>query len=243
VTDPLEDPAKARADQDRTLSDLAYEQVLSMIVDGQIAVGAKLPTENRLSEQLGVSRPVLRKALKQLRKDAVIVSRQGSGSYVSRRPDEAVLTFAQVGSIADIQRVFEFRAAIEGEASALAAIRRSETDLKKIKSALDELDRCIRDGDLGVEADEDFHAAICNASENHYFTAARASMRSNILAGLNLTRNLSLTKTNDRLQLVQREHYVIYSAMLAKDASAARIGMRTHIENARMRVFEGDKTD
>lgn len=239
MTETAEDPSKERALQDRTLSDLAYERVLSMIVDGQIAVGAKLPTENRLSEQLQVSRPVLRKALKQLRKDAVIVSRQGSGSYVSRRPDEAVLTFAQVGSIADIQRVFEFRVAIEGEAAALAAVRRSDADLKKIKAALDELDRCIRDGELGVEADEDFHAAICNASENHYFASARASMRSNILAGLNLTRNLSLTKTNDRLQLVQREHYVIYDAILAKDATAARTAMRAHIENARMRVFEG----
>lgn len=225
--------------KDRTLSDQVYEKILAMILSGETPVGAKLPTEHALSEVLEVSRPVLRQALKQLREDGVVVSRQGSGSFVQRRPETAVLEFAPVGSIADIQRTFEFRAAIEGEAAYLAAERRTESDLAKMRSQLKELDRCIREGELGVDADEAFHEAICVASGNHYFSAARTSMKANILTGLNLTRNLSLTKPQERMERVQREHYQILDALERGDQDAARVAMRVHVESARKRVFQG----
>lgn len=225
--------------RDRTLSDRAYERIVSMIVEGEFSVGAKLPTEFVLSERLEVSRPVLRQALKQLREDGLIVSRQGSGSYVQRRPDGSVLDFAPVGSIADIQRTFEFRAAIEGEASFLAATRRNDRDLQKLHAAYDELDRCVRANELGVDADEAFHAAICDAADNQYFTTARASMKANILTGMNLTRNLSLTMPAARLELVQEEHLAILKAIEASDAETARAAMRAHVDNARKRVFDG----
>lgn len=231
--------AQDQAFDDRTMSDHVYEKILAKIVAGEIAVGAKLPSELALSHELSVSRPIVRQALKQLREDDVVVSRRGSGSFVKHRPDGAMLEFAPIGSIADIQRTFEFRAAIEGEATYLAATRRSDDDLSKIKLALNELDRCIEQGELGVDADEAFHAAICAAADNQYFVAVRLSMKANILTGLNLTRNLSLTKPKERLALVQKEHYDIFDAVAAGDAESARLSMRAHIENARKRVFEG----
>jgi DNA-binding FadR family transcriptional regulator len=225
--------------RDRKLSDRVYELILKKIVSGEISVGEKLATEHTLSTELQVSRPVLRQALKQLRDDGVIVSRQGSGSFVQRRPDGSVLDIAPVGSIADIQRIFEFRSAIEGEATFLAAQRRSDKDIQDLKTALTTLDCCIREGKLGVDADEEFHEIICAASGNPYFEAARSSMKVHILTGINLTRNLSLRKPQERLELVQREHYNILDAIIASDAIAARNAMRDHIENARKRVFEG----
>ena len=228
-----------RSSGDRTLSDRAYETILKMIVEGQLEVGEKLPTEHALSDTLQMSRPVLRQALKQLREDGVIVSRQGSGSFVNRRPEGAMMDFAPVGSIADIQRTFEFRAAIEGEAAYLAADRRSSDDIQRLRAAYNELDRCVKAGELGVDADEDFHAAVCAASGNKYFMAARSSMKANIITGMNLTRNLSLTKPADRLELVQQEHMAILTAIVDRDREAARLAMRAHVENARKRVFEG----
>lgn len=232
--------AESRPVRPGTLSDLVYEKILAAIADDTYPVGSKLPTEHALCDEYSVSRPVLRQALRQLREDDVIQSRQGSGSYVKRRPDEAVLDFAPVGSIADIQRTFEFRAAIEGEAAFLAASRRTASDLEAIRAAVKDLDRVVRDGELGVDADETLHAAICRASDNQYFVAARASMRENIITGMNLTRNLSLTKAPQRLDLVQQEHYAILDAIERQDGPAARQAMRVHIENARKRVFEGN---
>lgn len=223
----------------RTLADQAYERILASIVEGKLAIGDKLPTEKELCGTLEISRPVLRRALDQLREDGVIVSRQGSGSFVNRRPDEAALKFAPAGSIADIQRVFEFRAAIESEAAWLAAQRRTESELKEMRKALAALDKCIETEALGVAEDDDFHRVVCAASDNPYLASARNSMKANILTGINLTRNLSLTKTVERLELVQAEHYEILDGIERRDGDAARQGMRAHIENARRRMFDG----
>ena len=212
-----------------------------MIMNGEFPENSRLPPEAELSSRLGVSRPVLRQALRRLREDEIIQSRKGSGSYVLKRPDRTILNFAPVGSIADIQRSFEFRIAVEGEAARLAAERRSEEDLIRIREALEALDECIRTGTLGAEADEAFHLAICEATGNHFFADARASMQAHIIFGMNLARSLSLTKPADRLELVQSEHVMIYDAIRDQDPAAAETAMRSHIENARRRVFEGQE--
>ena len=111
--------------------------------------------------------------------------------------------------------------------------------MESLEAAIHALDACLRTGRLGVEEDEVFHALVCAASDNQYFEAARASMKSNIITGMNLTRSLSLKKSMERLQLVQTEHYAILDALRSQDADAARRAMRAHIDNARSRVFEG----
>lgn len=221
------------------LSDQVYERILAKIVEGEFQENSKLPTEIELSKQLEVSRPVLRQALARLRQDEVISSRQGSGSFVTRRPAQQMLDFAPVGSIADIQRCFEFRVAVEGAAAALAAERRTDEHLAQIKSALKSLDKCIKTGELGADADELFHAAITEATENQFFVSTRESMLTHIQFGMNLTRNLSLSRTLERLEMVQAEHAAIYKAIYDKDSERAQDAMQTHVRNARLRVFEG----
>jgi GntR family transcriptional regulator, transcriptional repressor for pyruvate dehydrogenase complex len=216
-----------------------YEQLFERIVAGEFPVNARLPSETELSRRFGASRPVVREALARLRDDGVIVSRQGSGSYVRRRPDNAVLQFVPVGSIADIQRCFEFRVGLEGAAAALAAARWEDEDLDEIKAALAGLDSCIATGQLGVEADEHFHRAVARATHNHYHVAVQVSLQPHIAFGMSLTRNLSLLRTRERLRLVQDEHVAILRAIEARDGEGARAAMETHIENARQRMFEG----
>ena len=225
--------------RDGTLADRVYERILTGIVEGAYPESTRLPSEARLSEALGVSRPVLRQALKQLREDGVVQSRQGSGSYVQKRPDRAILTFAPTGSIADIQRTFEFRAVVEAEAAALAALRWTDRGMARIEAAFAALDACIARGGLGAEEDEAFHLAVSHASDNHYFPSVIASMRAQILTAMKLARNLSLTRPAARLASVQDEHRAVIAALRARDADAARAAMRDHLRNARTRVFEG----
>lgn len=228
--------------KDTTLSDRAYEFLLQMIVHREVEVGKRLPTEYELSETLRLSRPIVRRALKQLRNDGVIVSRQGSGSYVQRRPESAVLKFSPKGSFADIQRAFEFRSAIEGEAAYFCALRRTDKELECIQDALIALDKCIDSNELGSDADALFHEAICVGSHNHYYTTARTSMKGSILTGINLTRNLSLMKSQEQMKNVQSEHYLIFQAIKDQDATSAQQAMRLHLDNARMRVFEENES-
>jgi DNA-binding FadR family transcriptional regulator len=221
------------------LSDRLYEQILALIINGEFPENSKLPTEIELSDRFGVSRPVVREALARLRDDDLIHSRQGAGSFVLRRPDKAVLRLAPMGSIADIQRCFEYRVALEGEAAFLAAQRHDAEGLAAIEKALRDLDEVIATGKLGVDADLAFHLAVADATTNHFFQATLHSIQSHIGFGMNLARSLSLNLPEERLHQVQSEHNAVFRAIRDRDAVGARAAMRTHLENARRRVFEG----
>src|SRR5688572_9204859 len=81
------------------LSEAIYDGIVELIARGDFALNSRLPSEAELSARFGASRPVVREALGRLREDGLIVSRQGSGSYVRRQPDLAVLRFNQVRSL------------------------------------------------------------------------------------------------------------------------------------------------
>ena len=215
-----------------------YQHIFEVIIAGEFPVNARLPSETELAQRFGASRPVVREALARLCDDGIIVSRQGSGSYVKRRPDIAVLRFVPVSSIADIQRCFEFRHGLEGIAAALAAERWEDSDLAEIRSAFDALETATGDAKLGVEADERFHMAIAKATHNAYHVSVQSSLQPHIVFGMSLTRNLSLLRTQERLREVQDEHRAILSAIEAREADAARDAMQRHIDNARRRMFE-----
>jgi GntR family transcriptional repressor for pyruvate dehydrogenase complex len=220
-----------------------YHGIVELIVSGEFAVNDRLPSEMELARRFGASRPVVREALARLRDDGIVVSRQGSGSYVKQRPDTALLRLAPFGSIADIQRCFEYRVGVEGAAAALAAVRRDEDDLTEIDATYADLERCIREGRLGVDADERFHMAVARATHNSYHIAAQFALQPQIGFGMNLTRNLSLLRTDRRLRLVQDEHSAIVEAIRARHGTRARAAMENHIENARRRMFEGTEKD
>ncbi|WP_226781576.1 FadR/GntR family transcriptional regulator [Oceaniglobus trochenteri] len=221
------------------LADQVYERILERIIDGDCPPGTRLPAEQAFSAELGVSRPVLRQALRQLRADGLIQSRRGSGSYVQKRPDREMLRFAPVGSITDLGRTFEFRATVESEAAALAAERWQPEGMARIEAALATMDRTVAEGKMAAKDDEELHLAICAAAGNHYFLDARRSLHDQILTGMNVALSLSHAKPRARLALVQGEHRKVVEAIRRRDGDAARDSMRTHIENARQRVFGG----
>lgn len=221
------------------LSDQVYEAILTDIVQGRYPEGAKLPTETTLAQEFNVSRPVVREALARLRDDGLIQPRQGAGSFVLKRPGSALLKFAPIGSIADIQRCFEFRIAVEPMAARLAATRRDADMLDKIKDALDGLDEAISEGNVNVASDFAFHKAVANASGNSYFATTLYSLEQSVRTAMLLNRQLSLLNPVERLSLVQSEHKLVFEAIRDRDENAAFDAMYTHIKDARHRVFDG----
>ncbi|MFA6266947.1 MAG: FadR/GntR family transcriptional regulator [Pseudolabrys sp.] len=215
-----------------------YQHIFELIVAGEFAINSRLPSETELAMRFGASRPVVREALARLRDDGIIVSRQGSGSYVKRRPDVAVLRFSTGGSIDDIQRCFEFRHELEGSAAALAAERWEDADLAELRAAYDALEVATQKVELGVEADERFHLAVARATQNSYYVSVQSSLQPHIRYGMNLTRNLSMLRNAERLRRVQDEHNAILEAIAARAPGAAREAMQRHIANARRRMFD-----
>jgi DNA-binding FadR family transcriptional regulator len=223
----------------QSLGAMVYEQILAVIMDGTYALNTKLPSEAQLCKEFNVSRPILREALARLREDELITSRRGSGSYVIKKPDNRVLQFSPISSIADIQRCFEFRSNLEAEAAALAAERRTSAQLEAIEKAYEKMNDANASSKLATDEDFAFHLAITEAANNHFYNTVLELLEDSIRGGINITRNLSLLKPASRLQLVQQEHHAIVTAIKEGDSAAARAAMKNHLDSARIRMFEG----
>jgi DNA-binding FadR family transcriptional regulator len=220
-------------------SDIIYEKIVGMISDGRFPVNERLPAEQSLAELFGASRPVVREALERLRHDGLIVSRKGSGSYVRQRPDSSILQQVPVGSLADVQRFFEFRAGLEASAAELAARNWQAHDRVRIADALGALERCLERGDLGAEEDFALHDAIAVASANQFHISVRAMFKPHFAIGQSVTRSLSLKRTPRHVREVQDEHTAIVEAIFAREEQAAHDAMKNHILKARARMFQG----
>ncbi|UEM07299.1 FadR family transcriptional regulator (plasmid) [Skermanella rosea] len=221
------------------LRDRIYTQIIDSIVQGAFPENGRLPTEIELGERFGASRPTVREALSRLRSDGIIASRRGSGSYVVRKPDAALLRLAPIESIADIQRCFTFREWVEAGAAGLAAEMRTRRDLDAIEAAYGNIEKVLEGDALGVEEDLGFHAAIATASHNRFFVSAIESIVEPIRQCMQLSRSLSLMKSRVRREKVQSEHRAILAAIESGSPEQASEAMRLHISNARKRMFDG----
>jgi GntR family transcriptional repressor for pyruvate dehydrogenase complex len=221
----------------RSLSDAVFDRIQRAIKSGAYAVDERLPTEHTLAAEFQVSRPVVRDALQRLRDQGLIYSRRGAGSFVREQGLREPLGFGQMENLSDLQHCYDFRLTIEPEAAAMAATRRSEEALGKIKSALSLLRDATNRQAHRADADFTFHLSIAQASKNPYFATAMHALEDHIAVGMRF-HGLSLKSTSDGLQHVFVEHTAIYEAIASGDADAARKHMHEHLSGSRNRLFE-----
>jgi DNA-binding FadR family transcriptional regulator len=150
------------------LADQAADALFARIRAGEWALGAKLPGETTLAPQLGVGRSTVREAIRQLAGRGILDSRQGSGVYVTAL--EALEDWEQVLRRADIVTVIEARTAIEVEAATLAATRRTPSDLRVIRRALELRTTPGQSVEEHVDADMALHRTIVIAAHNEVLT-------------------------------------------------------------------------
>jgi len=229
--------------QPERLADRVYERLLAHIQEGQFGPGSRLPSEEQLASLFSVSRPLVREALSRLRDNNLVVSRKGSGSFVTGAPVSLPasqgLEFIPITSLSQVKQFYDFRIGVEGEAAYLAALHRTEGHLDMIEAALDDLQRAIETRAVGVDPDYAFHFAIAKASANPFVETVIVSMHPAMKFVISLSRSLSLTQPVERLRMVEAEHTAIFEAIKAQDGDTARIAMQRHILNTVDRVFEG----
>lgn len=236
---PRQDGATAERGRP-SLVDRVHEQVLRLIVRGEFPRERKLPTESELCERFGVSRTVVRAALIRLRADGHLRSQQGSGWIVMRGPEAGTLSYPPIRSVADLERSYEFRIVVEGQAAWLAAVRHTPEDLRAIEEALAEADsdHARFAPDLAPELNFRFHRAVARATSNPFFMATLEAIPNLIGAGPVELRYPGLEDPEARRRLIVEEHREIYRAIAARDAPAAKAAIERHIASARQFVFE-----
>src|SRR5262249_47349549 len=152
------------------------------IVAGLLPVGKLIPNEAELCARFGVSRTVVREAVKLLTAKGLLRSNAGIGTWVLPPSewnflDPVVFSWVKTGGNAEnlIQNLFAFRNAVEPAAAAEAARCATDEQVLAIKSALDVMRSKGTDFRTWVEADVKFHTAIYTAS-NNVFMASLASL-------------------------------------------------------------------
>ena len=220
-----------------TLSDQVAQALLARIESGHLAPGEKLPPEAALAPEFGVSRTVVREAISRLKQGGLVESRQGSGVFVSLQPAVSPLRIddSVIESREAVVQIVELRRAIESEAAALAAQRRSDSQLLEIERAFRAIDVEVAAGGDGVAADVSFHREIARATGNPYFLKTLEFLSQYLMAATRMTR-ANEARRIEFMRQVRDEHSVIVEAIRRQDAVAARNAAATHMFNAARRL-------
>ena len=212
---------------------LLSEQVANLltksIVSGEYSIGEKLPTESSLCDELNVSRTVIREALKLLKQKGLVESRVAKGTFVISNYEkgigESVDMMLQTLPAEGIDELLELRCCIEPEFAALAAVKAGEEDLKKMRALIEEMEACLEDPDRFSEYDMEFHMAILNATQN----SMMISVMMPIFEKIHKQQYVHIRMKSDFVRKSHSQHKRIFTAMVSRDAAAARSLVKKHI--------------
>ena len=223
------------------LGDQLYGQILQQIASGALKEGEKLPSENQICRSFQVSRPTVREALTRLHADGLVTTRQGSGTFVQRRPPDHLARLADMSDVAGMLRCLEVRIALEGQAAALAAARRTRAQLGHIEDALGALRACFEEGSVPARADFAFHRAVAVASGNALFADLLDMLNDTVRRAMTVSLGITRAGSKERARRVLEEHEAVAEAIARGDAEAAGLAMRHHLHRARQRFTDGQQ--
>ena len=235
VSDAVADPSAADAGaalfpqvaRERRLSDKVADMMLETILSGRFQVGDRLPSERALGEQFGVSRTVVREAVRALVAKGVIEVRSGSGLRVIAVNADAVSESMNLylrGGGLDFGKVHEVRALLEVHLAGLAAERATGEDIGRLRAAHDGMRARAHDVEKAAGDDLEFHRLIARATHNELFLLLLDSIGSSQFD----IRHANLASGSTPMTLSQ--HEAILDKIAAHDPEGARQAMRAHLD-------------
>ncbi|AGT07306.1 FadR/GntR family transcriptional regulator [Paracoccus aminophilus] len=212
----------------KLLADIVFERMQRAIKSGAYDANERLPTEHGLAAEFEVSRPVIREALRRLREQGLVESRQGAGSFVRAIGLKEPLGFGRLDDGSDLTNCYEFRRTLEPEVAALAALRHDACSLSAIALALEMMRAAAARSIHREDADYQFHLAIAHASGNEFFSTALEALKEHIALAM---RQYGVVLDDDRQGLANfiDEHRAIYEAIRDRNSGEARRLMAAHL--------------
>jgi GntR family transcriptional regulator, transcriptional repressor for pyruvate dehydrogenase complex len=218
------------------------DQLQDLILTASLCPGDKLPGERELAERMGVSRTVIREAIRVLSDRGLVKVKSGCGTYVRAlsHKDAAAsieLFLKQRPSGQSFQHVAEVRRMIEVEAAGLAAERATANDYAKMEAAIQGMASAILDPNRYAEHDVAFHSAVIDATHNDLINVLLGPI-SDLLAEM-------VRVSLDAPRAVEEglaHHRNILVQIRAGDPIQARQAMRAHVEHAQTLVASAHKS-
>ena len=208
------------------------------IVSGLYETGSLLPPEAQLLLEFGVSRPVLREAIKLLESKGMLEARQRRGTVITERSgwnmlDADVLGWvAQSGSDPEMLiRLTDVRMIVEPGACLLAARDGSDAQLRRIDEAFQRMADHVDHPQHYIQADRDFHLALMAACGNEYLAAVGTAISAALTVSLH---RMNPIPASNRASLLL--HEPIVKALLQRDGEGAARASRHQMEDAFRRL-------
>ncbi len=207
------------------------------ILDGQHPRGGRLPPERHLTEELGLTRTALRKALDSLERDGLIWRHVGKGTFVSdgTAPQPLGTAMAVLGRQLTPFRMMRARLAIEPAIAREAAVNASGETLQRMWRAIDRAKTATTWTEYEAQ-DDMFHRAVAEASDNLLLLTLFDQLnevRRAVTWG-SVTRESAHPSANHSSFA---EHDAIAAAISGRDAGAAYEAMRKHLGSVAKRLF------
>jgi GntR family transcriptional repressor for pyruvate dehydrogenase complex len=218
-------------DQKPSASERVAERLTSMISSGNIAPGDKLPSENELRKALGVSRPVVREALRGLAMMGIVESKQGGGCFVTDlTPNRlmAPLSFALSLQDYSIDSLFRARMVIDTGIAAEAARYATDKQIAALGELVDAGFKLVEDPVGFRVMDAEFHALISGSASNDFLDKVSSSLYS-----LAIEQRRKASNKAGVLKVSAADHQKIHRAIAARDSLAAMSAMAAHVEHIR----------
>jgi GntR family transcriptional repressor for pyruvate dehydrogenase complex len=217
-----------QVNRERRLSDKVADMMLETILSDRLKVGDRLPSERELGEQFGVSRTVVREAVRALVTKGVIDVRSGSGLRVAavdaNAVSESMSLFLRGGTL-DFENVHEVRTLLEVHLAGLAAERATEEEVAQLRDIHERMRRETADVEAAARDDLEFHRAIARATHNELFLLLMDSIGSALID----IRRENLGSGSAPMTLSQ--HEAILETIAVHDPEGARTAMHAHLES------------
>lgn len=217
-------------------------QIMRGLARGWFRPGERLPKEDELATSFRVSRTVVREAMRVLAAKGLVHVRQGSGtriaSYERWHLLDPMLLFElmQSGRHADlVLELTELRRVFEGEAAALAAVRRSAADLARLEALCTSMTPSLGDAEQFTSLDVAFHEGVLEAAHNRLLREVLKPLTSVLYSARVLTNRSYIASHREGAQASLAGHRRIQQRIAQGRPDAARRAMIAHIAQ-----FEAD---
>ena len=223
-----------------TLAEQVADGLLTLIEQGELAPGTVLPAETKLAQEFGVSRPVVREALKALAAKDVVAIANGRGAIVRPMSSDPLRDFfhrALRVRHATAVELLEVRRGIEVESATLAARRRTDDELAELTHILPTLGEALHDPAAFVAVDTEFHLLIASASHNQMLYHLIESIREPMQDSMRAVSRQRVTREQHEFALTA--HARIVDAIERGLPETAGSAMAAHFDEAIRLVEEG----
>lgn len=214
----------------KRLAESIADRILQMITEERrFGAGDKLPNENDLSQELGVSRATLREAVRILSTGGILEIRRGCGTYVLDQTSSADYGALQraAQATANIRDLFEMRLIFEPESAYFAAKRATDEELSEILRYGEAVEAKILSGEDRTQEEQRFHESIAKATHNEFMTHLLPIIFEAIRSGvILLQKNQALSQKN------MSDDRMIMEFLEQRNAEGARTAMKLHILHA-----------